>query len=132
MLHFYDRETIARALTLNLEPRLHHLLSMHIGALTDELIDHTEFLVVQPGDTEADIVRHIGFSPLIEPIEGTRWGAPEFAPGWDHLAYDVGWYAMTVTFGSTFAYVLLIQDVEGVPQELRSMCRTHCAAQPPA
>ena len=125
MLHFYDRAGFARALTLNLDPTLHRLLAERIGALTENLIDYTEYLVVQPGDTEDDIVRHIGFSPLIEPIDGIRYGQLGFTPYWDWLADRGGWFEMIVTFGSAFAYILLIEDKEGVLTDLRRLCRKH-------
>ena len=76
MLHLYDRATMAHALTLDLDPQLHRLLAERIAALGEELIDCTEYLIVELGDTEADIVRHIGFSPLVEPIDGARFGEP--------------------------------------------------------
>lgn len=128
MLHFYDRATMAHALTLDLDPKLHRLLSDRIGALGEDLIDYTEYLVVRPGDTEDNIVSHIGLSPLIEPIDGARFGEPGFEPGWDWLATHDGWFEMVVTFGSTFAYVLFIQDVDGVSPELRRLCRLYAPA----
>lgn len=123
MLHLYDRATMAHALTLDLDPHLHRLLADRIGALTEDLIDSTEYLLVQAGDTEEDIIRHIGFSPLIDPIDGWRFGAPAFQPCWDWLADHSGWFEMIVTFGSTFAYILLIEDKPG-KNELIEMCRT--------
>ncbi|MHA6723806.1 hypothetical protein [Sphingomonas sp. RS2018] len=129
MLHFYDRVTIAHALSLDLDPRLHKLLAVRIAALPGSLIDHTEYLVVEAGDTEADIVRHVGFSPLIEPIDGARFGEPGFHPFWDYLQDRNGWFEMIVTFGSTFAYVLLIQDAETRLPELLTMCR-RCGGRP--
>lgn len=124
MLHFYDRETIAHALTLNLESTLRRLLHERIARLGDDLIDHTEFLVVQPGDTEADIIRHVGFSPMIEPIEGKRFGREGFHPFWDWLADHGGWFEMVVTFGSTFAYVLFIGN-DTTDSNLAHLCRLH-------
>jgi len=122
MLHLYDRATMAHALTLDLEPRLHALLSERIAALSDDLIDYTEYLVVEPGDTEADIIRHVGFSPLIEPIDGIRFGQSGFRPHWDLMVDRGGWFELIETFGSAFAYVLLIQDAEGVVSEIRQLC----------
>ena len=123
MLHFYDRATMAHALTLDLDLQLHTLLSDRIGALTEELVDYTEYLVVQPGDTEADIVRHIGLSPLLEPFDSIRFGEPGFTPYWDWLAEHGGWFEMIFTFGSAFAYILFIPDAEGVPPQLLSLLR---------
>lgn len=130
MLHFHDRAGFAHALTLDLDANLHRLLAECIGALTEDLIDYTEYLVVQPGDTEADIIQHIGLSPLIEPMDGIRFGEPGFRPHWDWLAERQGWFAMILTFGSTFAYVLFIENSEGMTEPLLSMCRRF--AEPPA
>lgn len=127
MLHFYDRAGFARALTLELDPALHKLLAARIGALTDELLDYTEFLIVQPGDTEADIVRHIGLSPLIEPIEGKRYGEPGFQPHWDWLGAHDGWFELIFTFGSTFAYIVLVADQLSVMPELRELCGAYAS-----
>ena len=123
MLHFHDRAGFALALTLNLEPRLHHLLSGRIAALTDELIDFTEYLVVQSGDTEDDIVSAVGFSPLVEPIDGLRFGQPGFEPHWDWLSKHDGWFELVFTYGSTHALFVFVQDGEGGLPELREMCR---------
>ena len=129
MLHLYDRATMAHALTLDLEPRLHALLSERIAALSDDLIDYTEYLVVEPGDTEADIIRHVGFSPLIEPIDGIRFGQPGFQPHWDLLVDHGGWFELIETFGSAFAYVLLIRNEEGIETGIRQLCRHYALSQ---
>jgi len=128
MLHLYDRATMVHALTLDLYPTLLRLLKDRIGALGEALIDWTEYLVVESGDTEADIIRHVGFSPLVEPIDGRLFGEPGFHPHWDWLTDQNGWFEMIVTFGSTFAYVLLIQDSEGVPSDITTLCRTYASA----
>lgn len=128
MLHLYNRATMAHALTLDLDPTLHRLLTERIAALGEELIDYTEYLIIEPSDTEADIVRHIGFSPLVEPIDGHRYGESGFQPYWDWLADHGGWFELIVTFGSTFAYVLLIADDERGPAELLALCRTYRVA----
>lgn len=130
MLHFYDRATMAQALTFDLQPRLRELLAERIAGLNTEygdLTDHTEFLIVQPGDTEADIVRHVGFSPLMNPVDGHRWPDRRFEPSWDYLADRGGWFELIQTFGSTFAYVLLIADVDGTWTDLRSLCKASLA-----
>ena len=135
MIHLYDRAAIERAAILDLNPVLKRLLTERIAALNTafgDLTDWTEFLVVEPGDSEDDIIRHIGFSPLVEPIEGARYGRPGFAPGWDFLSNRGGWFEMIVTFGSAFAYVLLIADRAGVPSDLLDMCREHAEHRGPS
>jgi hypothetical protein len=128
MLHLYDHSTMARALTLDLDPQLCALLTERIASLVTAdygLTDDTEYLIVEPGDTEADIARHVGFSPLVEPIDGGRFGGAGFSPFWDWLSDHDGWYEMIVTFGSTFAYVLFIRDAAGVPPDLLALCRRY-------
>lgn len=127
MLHFYDRATIARARSLDLDPKLHALLAERSNRLGEDLIDWTEYLVVEPGDTEGDIVRHVGFSPLIEPIDGARFGATTFSPYWDYLADHDGWFELIFTFGSTFAYILFVQDTDDVPADLLDLCRVYAS-----
>ncbi|NII58344.1 hypothetical protein [Sphingomonas aerolata] len=121
----YDRASMAHALTLDLDPTLLRLLKDRVSALGEALIDWTEYLVVEPGDTEADIIRHVGFSPLIEPIDGKRFGALGFHKHWDWLSRHDRWFEMIVTFGSTFAYVLFIPDGEMIPEELLKLCREY-------
>jgi hypothetical protein len=129
MLYLPNQASFAHALTMGLAPDLHRLLAERIAALVTpfgDLTDYTEFLIVQPGDSEDDIVLHIGFSPLLEPFDGIRLGEPGFHPGgWDRLTDHGGWFEMIVTFGSTFAYVILIEDVDGVIPELRQLCRQY-------
>lgn len=122
MLHFYDRATMAHALTLDLDPTLKALLRARIKGFSPDLIDYTEYLVVEPGDTEEDIVRHVGFSPMINPIDGARFGEPTWHPFCDWLCKHDGWYELIVTFGSAFAYILLIADQDGTLPILRSLC----------
>ncbi len=128
MMLLHDRATMAHALTLELEPRLHTLLQARVAALTTaeyDLTDYTEFLIVEPGDSEADIIREVGFSPLVSPIDGARFGEAEFQPHWDWLGQHYGWFEMVVTFGSTFAYILLIQDDEDALPDLLMLCRRY-------
>jgi len=128
MLKIYDRAAMARALTLDLDPRLHALLESRFPSLVTadgDLTDWTEFLIVEYGDAESDVVRELGFSPLVEPLDGARFGSAGFQPFWDDLIDHDGWFELTLSFGSTFAYILYIEDAAGVMPELRSMCRQY-------
>ena len=129
MLLLHDRATMERALTLDLDPRLTEILQARVEhTLATGLADDTEILVVAVGDTELDIGREVGFSPLVEPIDGARYDQPGFAPYWDRIADLGGWFEVLTTFGSTFALILLVEDADGVLTELRAMCRRYAAA----
>ena len=126
MITIYDRASMAHVLArTDLDPHLQQLLGSRFASLVTpdgDLTDWTEFLIVEAGDREEDIQREVGFSPLVEPIDGARFGAKGFRPFWDHLTDHDGWFELTISFGSTFAYVLFIQDGDGVMAEL---CRRY-------
>ncbi|MHC9420577.1 hypothetical protein ACYZX9_18465 [Sphingomonas citri] len=130
MLHAFDRATFAHLLTLDLDPTLRGLLSERIAALSDDLLDQTEIVVIEPGDTEEDLVRAIGLSPLVEPVDGARYGGAGFWPHWDWLSVRDGWFEMVITFGSTFAYVLLLEDAEASASDMVRLCRSYVSAKP--
>lgn len=130
MITIYNCASMARVLTLGIDPQLRGLLERRFASLVTadgDLTDWTEFLIIEPGDREADIVREVGFSPLVEPIDGIRFGNKGFQPFWDHLTDHDGWFELTISFGSTFAYVLFIQDADGILPDLRRMCRRYSA-----
>lgn len=128
MMSFDSRAAIARALTLPLEPRLCTLFHARIADLATpygDLADLTHFLIVEPGDTDAQIVDAVGFSPLADPVDGARFGDAGFHPWWDLLRRHDGWFELVVCVGdSGFAFVLFIADTDGVDPRLRDLCRT--------
>ncbi len=61
------------------DPRLAELLANRgRDWASTGLLDLTLLLVVEAGDTEESIVEAAGFSPLVNPIDGIRWGSPGF------------------------------------------------------
>ncbi|MBJ6121376.1 hypothetical protein [Sphingomonas mollis] len=129
MMHLYDAATMAHALTLDLEPQLRKLLTDHIATLVTpdyDLTDYTEYLVVEAGDTEADIIRHVGFSPLTEPIDGIRFGDDGFHPFWDWLVRHDGWFEMIVTVGNSgFALIMFFEYSHLSASNLTHMLRLY-------
>jgi hypothetical protein len=129
MLSLSDKASMEDALSFPLEPRLRDLLASRIAqlALSDyDLTELTHFLVVEPGDAEADIEREIGFSPLVNPIDGARYGADDFHAWWDWLHDHGGWWEMGICVADTgFAFILFIQDDDRTYPELRSLCRAY-------
>ena len=128
MITIYDRAAMARVLTLDLDPLLRRLLEGRFASLVTsrgDLTDSTEWIGLEPGYGEAEVVREVGFAPLVEPIEGARFGTSGFPPFWDHLDRENGHFVMIQSFGSTFAYVLILPDAEGIWPELVRLCRQY-------
>jgi hypothetical protein len=132
MLSLYDKASMESALASPLDPCLHQLLADRIhDAAETELLDLTHLLVVQSGDCEHTIAEEICLSPLTNPIDGERFGSPDFHPWWDWLQQHDGWFEMIITVGNSgFAFLLLIQDAQGVQPELLSLCRTYAEERP--
>ena len=129
MLSLYDKASIAAAMGQPIEPALKTFLEARLDqAAKADLLDLTHILVIQPGDTEAQIIAEIGFSPLVEPLDGIRFGIAGFYPHWAWLQDVGGWYEMIVTVGdSGFAFILLIENGPGVIPELVAMCAHYAA-----
>lgn len=127
MLSLYDNASIEAALASPMEPQLHQLLADRIDdAAKTGLLDLTHIVVVQPGDCEHTIAEEICLSPLTNPLDGQRFGSHEFVPWWDWLEQHDDFFEMVICVGNSgMAFILLIEDAEGVQPELLKLCRTY-------
>lgn len=127
MLSLFDRVSMERALSLPLDPKLRRLLSDRVAhTITGEfdLSELTQFVIVESGITEAEIMDEIGMSPLINPLDGSRFGSGDFHPWWEGLEDHDGWFEMIVTVGNSgFAYLLMIEDNAFTESDLLALCR---------
>lgn len=119
MIDMPDLDAILAALRTPLAPDLHDLIASRLqGAFACELADLTHILVINAGDTEAQIIEAIGFSPLVSRMDGNRlqsdWDFIEPHPGWWELIYTVG--------NSGFAYLVFVERADGVLPELLALC----------
>lgn len=130
MILIHDRASAAAVSARNLDPPMRAALEAELALLTageHDLTDWTDIALIQPGESEDDIGRAVGFSPLIDPISNVRFGKPGFEPGWDHLSMRGCVFRFVFTFGSTHATILLVPDADGILPELLTLCRRHAA-----
>ncbi|NVD45039.1 hypothetical protein [Qipengyuania atrilutea] len=111
MLSIYDDATAAAALSQPLNPQLKDLIEARLSdARKLGLSEQTHIVVIQPQDSEAALVTELGWSPLVHPIDGTRYGAADFEPYWAWLEDVGGCYELLHPVGNAgFAYILLIE-----------------------
>ena len=130
MLSLYDKASIAAAMGQPIEPALKALLQARLDqAAIADLLDLTHILVIQPGDTEAQIIAEIGFSPLVEPLDGVRFGTAGFYPHWAWLSDLGGRYEMILPVGNGgFAFILIIEKEKEALSDLLSMCEQYGGA----
>lgn len=128
MRTFNDAASIAACPTVPVEPELQRLLAQRVEQWTaTDVLSLTEVLIIEPEDTVRDISREIILSPLVNPLDGSRFGSKGFTPVWDWLhRHDCGFFEMIITVGdSGFAYVLFIRDADGVDPALLALCREY-------
>jgi hypothetical protein len=125
MILIHDRASAAAALTRDLDAPTRAALEAELALLTNDLTDWTDILLIQPGDSGADIEREAGFSPFDDPLSGLRHDHSGFEPGWDHLSTRGGYHRLVFTFGSTHATILLVPK-DG--SALADLCCRYAAA----
>lgn len=126
MLAIYDTITLDAALSQPIAPEHAQILqSRWADAERLKIQNQTVLLLIQPGDELAEIEDEVGYRPTVNPIDGTRYGSPLFAPFWSWLADLGNCYEMIVTPGTDYATILLIEKADGVPRCLLQMCREY-------
>jgi len=106
-----------------LTERVHQLITAWEGI---DLRDLTHFLIIQPGDTAADAEHELGWSLLVNPVDGARFGDPAFTPSWEWIENHGGWFeAVYVIADSGFGITLFVQDRPDTDAELLALCREH-------
>jgi hypothetical protein len=88
MLSLLDAPSLERALSLPIDGHLRQLLGQrvdHLNHLDFDVRESTYFLVIDASCTIDDVTDELGWSPLINPLDGQHWGSPTFQPYHDYL-----------------------------------------------
>ena len=128
MLSFHDAAAIAAApTTASIDPALKQLIADRVYDWTaTDLLGLTHLVIVQPGDTEADIMIATGYSPLVNPLDGSRFGSPSYVPPFDFLQQHGRWAELIQTISNDgWALVLFFDIGDGADPALRSLCREY-------
>ena len=121
MIDMPDLDAILAALRTPLQSDLHDLITGRLqDAFACDLADLTHILVIQPGDTEAQIIEAIGFSPLVSRMDGHR-----LQPDWDFIERHPGSWELIYTVGNSgFAFLVFVERADGVLPELLALCES--------
>lgn len=111
MIDLPDYEAVIDYLSRPMDTRLHALVAGRLkDSITLGLQDLTHIVVVEPGDSEEQLVQALGFSPLYSRLDG-----PEHQPDPDWVERHAGWIEAVYTVGNEgFAFILLIPIACGV------------------
>lgn len=123
MRSLYTSALLRTALSCPMDAQLHGLLTAqanHLGI--HGLADLTHIVVIEGADTEADLQREVGFSPLDNPQGHVRFDQPGFCPAWDRLQDHGGWIELLFTVGNDgFAFIVLIDGQHDLAAAVRAI-----------
>ena len=122
MLSIVDGQSLARALTLPLDPPLAEFLRMRQEQLGGEFSDTCRFLIFQPGDRPCHFEATLGWDPFKVPAETNRHGDAGLAFEWieDHGTF----FELAFQFTEDFTHVVIVENRPGIHREVLDFCRT--------
>ena len=127
MLSIRNGKALSRALRSDINHHIKHLLRLRSRQLGD-IDDQAYFAIVEPGDTPIDLEQTIGFSILQNPADGTRFGDPDFAVGWEWIEDHGCAYELCFIFDdSGFAHVVIVPKTEHINSDLTAFCKQYAA-----
>ena len=123
MQSFDNAKAIARAPRLMTDPKLKNLLTDRVQDWKARgLLDLTHLAIIEVGDTDVSIIDELAFSPLVNPLDGLRYGMEGFVLPFDYAEDHGGWFELVMTIGNSgHAVVIFIRDRDGVDPELLAM-----------
>ena len=130
MISLRTMAAIRSTLKLLADNQLRALLTERVEQLTSawegiDLSDLTHFLIIQAGDTAAEAEHELGWSLLVNPVDGARYGHPDFTPSWEWIEDHGGWYeAVYILSDDGFGISLFVEDTD-TDSELLPLCREH-------
>lgn len=111
----------------DIEPAIRDLIAKRMVQLGEnhdgDLGDVVHFIVVEPGDHMSVIDKAVGFSLLVNLVDGTSLGDPDFVPSFewiqDHGSFFELVYLLT---DDGFGTIVLVHDHPGVEFDVHMLC----------
>jgi hypothetical protein len=101
----------------SLHPSLQAILARRIEQLSvgaeEDIGETVHFIIVEPGDQPAQLDRELGFSLFINPVDGTRFGEPDFTPSHEWTQDHGGWIEIVFMLTDAFGVVVFVEDDPG-------------------
>lgn len=130
MITLRTASAVKSTITLLADNQLRALLTERLQQLTNawegiDLSDLTHFLIIA-GDTAEDAENDLGWSLLVNPVDGARFGDPASTPSWEWIEDHGGWFeAVYIISDDGFGISLFVQNHPDTDAKLLAMCREH-------
>ena len=131
MISVRDEASLSRALELPIDDRIKSLLRERRTQLgyDFDLTELAHFLVVQPTDKLSAIEQALGFSILVNQVDGLRFGDPDFSASSEWIAdHGFCFEAVFIFEDSGFGHVLLVLKLPAVNADLIAFCTQYAPA----
>ncbi len=127
MLSLRTGAAVDRALSSDIDAELRQLLVKRVEQLNpygaDDIGELVHFLIVEPGDSIGAIEAELGFSPLVNFVDGSRYGDPDFTPSWEWIEQHGAWFEVVFVLSDNgFGCVLLVPTVSSKAGPLVDAC----------
>jgi hypothetical protein len=134
MISITDGGSLARALKLPIDFRLKRLLIERRNQLgfDFELSEMARVVIIQAGDSLQALERELGYSFFVNPVDGSRFGEPDFTPGWEWIADHGYCWELVWILDDAFGHIVLIQNSPMQNRLLRALCLTYASDKPPS
>jgi len=126
MLTITDGGSLTRVFRTSIDRRLKRLLIERREQLGGDIAGEARFVIVQPGDTIQALEAELTFSVFQNPADGTRFGDPDFTPGWEWIEDHGHCFELVFIFTDDgFTHVVLVEQSPGVDPDLLRPCRLY-------
>jgi len=117
-------------------PQIRALASLRFAqVLNGEPYDynrHGYMVVVEPGDTVAQLEQETGCCITRDLFDETRYGEADFAPSYESLEeHDACYEMLFITNDDGFAITVFIPKVEGIARDLLALCADYAVPASP-
>ena len=115
------------------DPALRHLIETTIAALSeDEPFDAAVlgyFLIIEPGDTMAELDAQMGFSILTNRCTGIRFDAPGYTQHFEVLDEHAGYFELVFILSDDGYGIEVYVPKRGAAPELLALCERYAIPQ---
>ena len=125
---YQDTASILAAASTHPDTQLRHLLTLRIESLVEfndiDLADLLQVLVLESGDSVADMFGHLGLCPDHLALSYPDPALPDFCPAWEVIEAHGRWFELTfVLRDDGSGVVVFVPDTADA--ELIEMCRRY-------
>ncbi|MFT3962231.1 hypothetical protein [Propionivibrio sp.] len=127
MLILNDPETVARLTNAQVRQLIEQRIEEISASCPWDADELGPFVVVEPGDTAADLETVMGFSILRGLYDDSRFGDAAFAPAFEFAeSHDDQLFELVYIVGDGgYGYNLIVINAPGIDPTLLAFCRTY-------